>query len=90
MDAIKPRNAAKAAPIVFQKIRPQLLQYSPAPSRIREIIEPIFGPEWNRRTIGALGSGATNDFMRIAKGPKSHHELIDKLRRILATAYFGE
>ena len=68
MDTSEHQNTAKAALIVSQKIRPQLLHYSSNKAKLSEIIEPIFGFEWNRRTIGALGSGPINDLMRIAKG----------------------
>ena len=90
MDTSEPQNTAKAAVIVFQKIRPQLIQYSSHPAKLREIIEPIFGFGWNRRAIGAIGSAPINDLVKIAKGPKAHQELIDRLRRILATSYFEE
>ena len=70
MDTSEPQNTAKAALIVFQEIRPQLLQYSSNPAKLRGIIEPIFGFECNRRTIGALGAGPIIDLVKIAKGPK--------------------
>ena len=90
MDTSEPQNTAKSALIVFQKIRHQLLQYSSNPSKLRGIIEPIFGFEWNRRTIGALGLGPIEDLVKIEKGPKAHQELIGRIRRILATSYYDE
>ena len=70
MDAAEPQYTAKAALIVVQKIRHQLIQYSSNPAKLREITEPIFGVEWNRRTIGALGSAPISDLVKIAKGPQ--------------------
>ena len=90
MDASEHQNTDKAALIVFQKIRPQLLQYSSNPDKLRQIMDPIFGFEWDRCTIGALGSGPINDLMKITKGSESPQELIGRLRRILATTYFDE
>ena len=90
MDTSEPQNTAKASPIVSQKIRSQLLQYSSNPAKLREIIGPIFAFEWNRRTIGAFGSGPIDDLVEIAKDSKSPHERIGRLRRILATSYCGE
>ena len=90
MYTAEPQNTAKAAHIVFRKIRPQLIRYSSNPAKLRAITEPIFGFDWYRRTIGALGSAPIIDLVEIAKGSKAPHELIGRLRRILATSYFGE
>ena len=90
MGTAEPQNTAKADLIVFQKIRHQLIQYSSNPSKLREITEPIFGPEWDRRAIGALGSAPIGDLVEIAKVSESPQELIDRIRSALVTSYFGE
>ena len=90
MDIAEPRNTAKTALIVSQNLRPQLLQFSSNPAKLTELIEPIFGFEWNKRTICALGEDPTNDSMEIMKNSKAPKPLIDRLRRVLITTYFDE
>ena len=90
MDIAEPQNTAKAALIVFQNLRPKLLQYSSNPAKLSEITEPIFGFEWNKRTISALGSGPINDLMKITKDSKAPKHLFARLRRILVTTYFDD
>ena len=90
MDVVEPKDTAEVSLIVLRKIRPQLLQYSPNPSKVRGTIEPIIGFVRNRRTICALGSGPTDDFAHIIKGRKAPQELTDRLRRIFLTVYFDE
>ena len=90
METAEPQNTAKAALIVPQEIRPQLLKYSANPAKLRETTEPILGFEWCRRTISALRSGPISDVTHILRGSKAPQELIDRLRSISVTTFFGE
>ena len=90
MDIAEPQNAAKAALIVFQNLRPQLLQFSSNPATLTELAAPIFGFERNKRTISALGAGPINDLMKIMKNSKAPKPLIGRLRRVLIPTYFDE
>ena len=87
MDISEPQDTAKAALIVFQNLRPKLLQYSSNPAKLSEIVEPISGFEWNKRSICALGTGPIDDLMKNSKAPKP---LTERLRRTLITTYFDE
>ena len=65
-----PTNAAEAARVIFQKIRPTLLRCPNDPKTINNTIEIVRGFAWARDLVVAVGSGPINDFTHLIKATR--------------------
>ena len=81
---------AQAALIVFEVIRPKILENREKPKELEKIIEPIFGFHWTKELIIKVGSKPINDFLNCIKSTTMVRPRQNTLRKIFNSAYYDQ
>ena len=80
-------DPAKAAIIIFQKIRPALIGEKSNPQKVLTTIEPIRGFFWSKNLIRQTTTVPINDFMHCLKGAAVPKDTIDEFSRMFKEAF---
>ena len=80
-------DSAKAAMIIFQKIRPILIGERSNPQKILTAIEPVRGFFWSKDLIRHTTTTPINDFTHCLKGATVTKDAINVFSRMFKEAF---
>ena len=83
-------GAAKAATLVIQAITPFVKEHINDPVKLALSLEPLYGFAWSRGMIVKIGSKPLNDILKLVKSSALPKEQINRLRKLIKTAYFDQ